>query len=141
MLVATPGSTTANSYLNLDAADSMAVIVGLTGWASLTSEAKEAALIRATMDVDTHRFHSPVRYFMTQALSFPREKDLLVIPKPILWACFFQADYIATSGEYDQKKYEGAKGSPLPGAGTGSPLCPRAFAMVEKYISRVASYV
>jgi hypothetical protein len=166
-IVATAASPTANSYIDLATADSMAASAGLSRWAEATEDARNAALIRAAVDVDTHRFHhatpwnidplcgqidnmpvgllanadlDPSTYVRKQALIFPRRVDRGVIPNPIKWCQMFQAEFIATSGEYDRKQWEGANAAPLADSKVGSPLCPRALSMISRFISRAGAY-
>lgn len=138
-LDATIGGSTADSYLTLTDANTLAANYGLSQWASKSDAEKETALRRATSDIDSHQF-SDARKSASQALTFPRGPDLGVIPPPIRLACIYQAEFIAVSGEYDRKQWEGVKGAPLKDAGNGSPLCPRAFAMLARFITRVGEF-
>jgi len=146
-LDATLAGSSSTSYMTLADANAMATNFGLTNWATLTDAQKSAALFRATVDIDSHRVHDPLPFVIGQSLLFPRETDLIgttsnaMIPKPVLWACMFQADYHGMNGETDRKNWEGAKGDALKDSGKGSPLCPRAWAAFSKYVSRCGSYV
>lgn len=87
-----------------------------------------------TVDLD------PQIYVKTQALAFPRRIDRGVIPNPVKWAQLYQAEFIACSGEYDRKQWDGANAAPLTDSKIGSPLCPRALTMIAKFISRAGGY-
>lgn len=139
-LDATPGGSAADSYLSVAAADSMAASVGLATWATKTTQQKEAALRRAAQDIDAHRVHSPTPWKIGQALLFPRLKDAGLMPVAVQWAALYQADYLATSGESDRKNWEGPKAGPVKDAGTGSPLCPRAFTHFARLVARAGEY-
>lgn len=139
-LDATPGSATADSYLTVAAADTMATNFGLGGWAAKTTAQKEAALRQAALDVDGHRFHRQEPYATGQARIFPRVVDAGVIPAAVELAAMFQADFLASHGEWDRKDWEGAKAAPHPAAGAGSPLCSRAFKVLSRWIARVGEF-
>lgn len=139
-LDATPGSATADSYLPVAAADTMAGNFGLAGWALKTTAQKEAALRQAALDVDGHRFHRQDPYTEGQARIFPRIVDGGSIPPAVELAALFQADFLASHGEWDRKDWEGAKAAPHPSAGAGSPLCPRAFKVLSRWIARVGEF-
>lgn len=146
-LNATVASVDANSYLSLADANAMAVNFGLLNWARLMDDQKCVALIRAAIDVDSHRIHDNAPWRVGQTFVFPRETDVLtfgtapIIPKPVLWAVMYQADYLGMNGEADRKNWEGAKGDALKDSGRGSPLCPRAWAAFSKYVSRCGNFV
>lgn len=139
-LNATPGSTTADSYLTVAAADTMATNFGLGGWAAKTTAQKEAALRQAALDVDGHRFHRQEKWTSSQARLFPRVVDVGAIPAAVELASMFQADFLASHGEWDRKDWEGAKAAPHPAAGAGSPLCPRAFKVLARWIAKVGEF-
>ena len=71
-VVATAGSATANSYLTVAGADSIAdSMVGTLAWATATSDSKARALITATNGLETLQWIGQ-RAAATQALSWPR---------------------------------------------------------------------
>jgi hypothetical protein len=139
-LNATPGSATADSYLTVAAADTMATNFGLGGWATKTTAQKEAALRQATLDVDGHRFHNQVKWTAGQSRVFPRVVDVGVIPADVELATMFQADFLASHGEWDRKDWDGAKAAPHPASGAGSPLCNRAFKVLARWIARTGEF-
>lgn len=139
-LDATPGGANAESYLTVADADTLAASLGFNGWASKTTTIKEQALRRASSELDVHRFHDPEPWSSGQRRAFPRSKDSGTIPEPVKWAALMQADYLATAGESDKKMWDGPKAAPVKDAGVGSPLCPRAFNQLARYISRVGGY-
>mgnify|MGYP000285991165 CR=1 FL=1 len=139
-LNATPGSATADSYLTVAAADAMAANFGLGGWSGKTTEQKEAALRQAALDVDGHRFHRQEKWTSGQSRLFPRAVDAGVIPAAVELAALFQADYLASHGEWDRKDWEGARAAPHPASGAGSPLCPRAFKVLSRWIARAGEF-
>jgi len=139
-LDATVAGSDADSYVTLTEAKAIATAVGLAGLSAKTDAEFDIALRRACLDVDSHRFHDQVPSVDTQALKFPREKDSDTIPRDVKWAQVLQADWIAVVGESDRKQWEGAKAGPLKNSGAGSPLCPRAFAVLRQYVSNVGTY-
>ena len=139
-LIVTPGAADAESYVTVAEADTMAANAGLTGWTGKSDDEKKAALRRAAIEIDSHRFHDQVPWADGQARAFPRAKDLGVIPAAVQWTQVFQADFLAASAGYDASKWEGAKGAPMKDAGMGSPLCPLAFRTLARLISRAGGY-
>jgi hypothetical protein len=135
------GSNT-DSYVTLTEAGSIAAAAGLTSWAGKSEAERESALRRAADDIDVHRFHEQTRAVSTQARVFPRLKDDAAIPVIVKKAQVFQAEWIAVGGLYesDRKNWEGARAAPMKDAGVGSPLCPRALAMLAPLISRSGEY-
>lgn len=72
-IVATAGSASANSYLTVAGADSIANgMIGTLAWSSATSDNKARALITATNGMETLSWIG-TRTSTTQALSWPRE--------------------------------------------------------------------
>lgn len=71
-IVATAGSASANSYLSIAGADSIANgMVGTLAWSTATSDDKARALITATNGLETLSW-AGTRTSETQALSWPR---------------------------------------------------------------------
>lgn len=139
-LDATVSGSTSDSYVTLTEANALASQAGLTSWASKSDAEKEAALRLAVEDINGHRFFDQVLAVETQRLIFPRYKDNAAIPYQVKKAQVYQADWIAVVGESDRKQWEGARAAPLKDAGVGSPLCPRAFALLAPFISRSGEY-
>ena len=137
---ATPGAPGADSYLSLADAEDLASRVSLGAWAGKSDAEKSAALRRATIDIDSHRFHSPEPMNAGQALAFPRSKDNGSIPGAVKWSAIFQADFILAGAGYDGGKWEGATAGANKRAGMGSPLCPAAFRTLSRFISQAGGY-
>lgn len=102
-LDATIAGAAANSYLTIAAADLLAVNdLGRNkdAWASASDAEKEAALIRATEDIDESIGRVPYTYSLTQALLFPRATDLVygtstpMLPVRLQRATYLQAAFI-----------------------------------------------
>lgn len=102
-LDATLAGPSANSYLTVAAADAFAesdLGRNREAWAAATVEDREAALIRATREIDVAvgRVDSP--YDPYQALLFPRYTDLaygtetVILPGRLGWATYAQAAFI-----------------------------------------------
>lgn len=101
-LDATVGGASANSYLTVAAADSLAASdIGANAqeWAAAPTDEKEAALIRASDEIDSHvgRVVSP--FSATQALLFPRVEDVdavgvAFLPARLRKAVYLQAAYL-----------------------------------------------
>ena len=71
-IVATAGSASANSYLSVASADTIANgMVGTLAWSTATSDDKARALITATNGLETLEWIG-TRTSATQALSWPR---------------------------------------------------------------------
>lgn len=68
------GLANANSFASVAAADAYVADRGIAGWASLTTQAKEQALIRATdfLEATYRNAWKGYRNTQTQALSWPR---------------------------------------------------------------------
>lgn len=141
-LDATVSGSTSDSYVTLTEANALASQAGLTSWASKSDAEKEAALRLAVEDINGHRFFDQVLAVETQRLIFPRYKDNAAIPYQVKKAQVYQAEWIAVGGLYEtnRKNWEGARAAPLKDAGVGSPLCPRAFALLAPFISRSGEY-
>jgi hypothetical protein len=112
----------------------------LLGWAAKTGAQKDAALRLASLDVDGHRFHRQEPWQAGQARLFPRVVDVGEIPAAVELAVLFQADFLASHGEWDRKDWEGAKAAPHPASGVGSPLCPHAFKVLARWIARTGEF-
>ncbi len=100
-LDATVGTASANSYLSVAAADLLAQSdLGRApkDWLAATDDEKEAALTRATEEIDAHLSRVAYAYAPTQALLFPRAEDVVssaaVIPLRIQRATYRQAVYL-----------------------------------------------
>lgn len=140
-LDSTPSGISADSYLSVADADTLAAELGLVTWAGKTTQEKEVALRTATQDIDSHRIHNPIRYVWNQALQFPRQCDRDgLIPREVKRAVMFQAEFVAVAGQSDQKNWEGVKAAPLSVAGNTSTLCPRAMSQFAKFISRTGRF-
>lgn len=76
----TVAGATANSYLTVAEADARAATdLGrdVDSWLVATESTKEAALVRATLDLDTFKTNSlEARHLVTQARRFPRSTDV-----------------------------------------------------------------
>ena len=98
----TPGGASANSYLTIAAAEVLATDdLGpeAAKWLSAGTDEKEAALKRATREIDEYLRTGWARYSTTQRLRFPRSVDLdadsePIIPRGIELATYQQAIYV-----------------------------------------------
>lgn len=99
-ITATAGSTTANSYLTVAAADDLADdYLGTLKWTTASADNKGRALIMATRYLDQLQWVGS-RASTTQALAWPRADAVCgewsfantVIPEPIKQACFDLAE-------------------------------------------------
>lgn len=101
-LTATPASETADSYLTVAAADALAAAdLGREAeeWIAADLAVKEAALKRATREIDAHVATGWPPHDPDQALLFPREQDVdgageAYIPRKIELATYQQATYL-----------------------------------------------
>lgn len=101
-IVATPASETADSYLTVAAADALAgADLGpeRDAWQKAEAATKEAALRRATREVDGYVATGWDPFDDDQALLFPREIDTdaagdAIIPRKVQLACYQQAIYL-----------------------------------------------
>jgi hypothetical protein len=101
-LDATVAGAAANSYLTLAAADALAADdLGpeAAAWLSQADDAKrEAALRRATRELDAYLRTGWARYSAAQALLFPRLIDQdasgALLPRNVQLACYEQATYV-----------------------------------------------
>ena len=139
-LIAEPGDPEADSYLTLDEAGKMAEMAGMHPWNAADEETRKAALRRAALDIDSHRFHDPEPYSAEQARVFPRMRDRGLIPPAVKWAAMFQAEFLLAAGLQDRGKWEGPAGAPGRGDRIGSPLCPLAFRTLAAFISKASGY-
>lgn len=97
----TVGGAASTSYLTLAEADAMAATdLGrdVLAWTAATDADKEAALIRATIDLDVYKPGPETRYAATQARRFPRSFDidgvaLPFLPRRLKEAAFAQAKH------------------------------------------------
>ena len=101
MLDATVAGASANSYLTVEAADAIASTdLGLNAkeWLAATLDVKEAALLRATEEVDAEIGRVVDPGTGTQALLFPRSVDYVgaswVLPSRLQRATYLQAAYL-----------------------------------------------
>jgi hypothetical protein len=108
-LVATAGATTANTYLTLTDAETLALEYlphTISGWSGATDASKNIALVQATKDIDSLRL-SGVKYHSEedeggddyQPLHFPITDNItgdtdLYIPAKVERACFLQACFL-----------------------------------------------
>lgn len=101
-VIATVAAADANSYLDVASADAFAALeLGSLpkAWLKATSEDREAALIRATAEIDEHVGATVAVWDTAQALRFPRSEDVddvgdPVIPARVSRATFLQAAYL-----------------------------------------------
>jgi hypothetical protein len=102
-LDATVAGPSANSYLSVAAADAFALEdIGLAkaAWIAATDEDKEAALIRATEEIDGLIGETSSKADPAQALLFPRLDDVaygtstFIIPGRLEKATYLQAAYL-----------------------------------------------
>jgi len=103
-LVATAGSSSANSYI--DVIDATAILeeylTSITsGWDAASATLKAQSLIQGTRDIDTLRLIDEP-YTETQALHFPTDIDA-EIPDCVERATCLQAAYLLRSGTTAQK--------------------------------------
>lgn len=109
-LVTTPAGASANAYIDVATADAFALAdIGryAAKWndAATTVERKEAAIQRATRDIDRYVGEQPYPYAAgVQALRFPRlqDVDLLgapALPDAVIMACYEQAIYLLYAAE------------------------------------------
>lgn len=103
VLDVTLAGAAANSYITVAEADAEAsadIGRNAEAWNSATVEAKEAALIRATEDIDYTVGRVSATYSPTQRLLFPRSIDLIygtstpVLPGRIKSATYLQAAHL-----------------------------------------------
>lgn len=108
MLDATVAGASANSYLTVAEADSLAASdLGsfAEGWRAATADTKEAALIRATDEIDGEVGRVVYRATREQALLFPRVEDLAldgqtrILPTRLQRAVYLQAAYLVKNAE------------------------------------------
>jgi hypothetical protein len=121
-ITATVGSASANSYLTIAAADTIAAtMLGTLAWTTATTDEKTRALITATRGLDTLDWIG-YRATETQALDWPRTGaacgDLSYadneIPEPIQYSTFDLANALLTTPNLLQSP-TGSSGSLLPG--------------------------
>jgi hypothetical protein len=100
---ATVGGASANSYLTIVAADAFAASdlgTNAKAWLAATTDEKEAALLRATFEIDSNIGRVVNPGSTTQALLFPRAEDLLAdgvtwfLPIRLQRAAYLQAAYV-----------------------------------------------
>lgn len=107
MIDATPGGASANSYLTVAEADTFAQSdLGLMAreWLSATDDTKEAALIRATDEVDEEVGRVVASSTRTQALLFPRYVDRtdagsFYLPPRLKRATYLQAAFLLKAAD------------------------------------------
>ena len=104
-ITATVGSATANSYLTIAAADTIAeTMLGTLAWSSATTDQKTRALITATRGLDTLTWIGS-RASTTQALDWPRsdvecdgvEYANNIIPEQVQYSTFDLANALLTT--------------------------------------------
>jgi hypothetical protein len=106
-VITTVAGDDANSYLSVAEADTQAASeLGKLPkeWLSATTELKEAALIRASAEIDEYVGSALIPWAVGQALRFPRWDDVDVdgvplIPKRVGRATFLQAAYMLANAE------------------------------------------
>lgn len=109
-LTTTPGGALSDSYLTVADADALAgadIGTEAVKWLAATAPQKEAALRRATRDLDTYLRTGWRRYSSTQALLFPRVIDVRTvadeltafIPHNLELATYEQATYVLANAE------------------------------------------
>ena len=107
-VVTTVAGASSNSYLDVAGADALAASElgnNARAWASLTIEDKEAALMRATAEIDEFVGAGLPSYTQGQALVFPRAGDVVIgtytpeIPVRVKRATFLQAAYLAANAD------------------------------------------
>lgn len=121
-LVADVAGATSNSYLSVADADAIAQAEALGSnvkrWREATLDTKEAALIRATSEIDDFvGFSNPYDPTTPQRLLFPRAGDVdpvtsaAIIPRSLQRATFLQAAYLlANADEIDESMARRARG-------------------------------
>ena len=119
-VIVTVGGDDANSYLDVADGDAFAASeIGqlASAWRKATVEDKEAALIRATSEIDEHVGSGVALYSITQALRFPRLEDVdpvtgdVILPLRVRKATFLQAAYLlANVKELDDAASRRARG-------------------------------
>ena len=118
-VITTVAGTTSNSYLDVAAADDFAASeLGQLAkkWRTATIEDKEAALIRATSEIDEYVGSGVALYAYDQALRFPRAIDLdaagvAIIPARVRRSTFLQAAFLlANVDELDAAAARRARG-------------------------------
>lgn len=103
-ITATAGSASANSYLSLAAADSIATtMLGTLAWSTATTDDRSRALITATRGLETLSWVG-TRSTEVQALAWPRtgvyldgqELDKTLVPEAVQYATFDLAEALLT---------------------------------------------
>ena len=149
-LDATVAGPSANSYLTVAAADALALEdLGRTKaeWIAATDEDKEAALIRATEEIDGLIGESTSQADPAQALLFPRLEDVaygtstFIIPPLLAKATYLQAKHlIANADLIDDAASRRARGLQnfANNDGTGGQLADNAsFGMLHPRVERM----
>jgi hypothetical protein len=116
-LDATVAGSAANSYLTVAEADSLAAEdIGMHAreWVAANVETKEAALIRATDEIDSTIVRT-IPYATDQALLFPRSTDqdgsAPYLPARLKRATYLQASYLVKNADLlDQAAMRRARG-------------------------------
>lgn len=103
---ATVAGASANSYLTIAAADALASSElgrDMKAWAAATTDEKEAALIRATDEIDADIGRVAYPATTTQALLFPRRTDVVsssyVLPTRLQRAVILQAAFLLRNAD------------------------------------------
>jgi hypothetical protein len=105
VLDTTIAGSAADSYLSVAEADARATAdLGRHAreWLAATRDQKEAALRRATRDLDTFVGVVAAPYVSTQSLLFPRSVDVLgaaFVPEPVAQACYEQAAFLLRNAD------------------------------------------
>ena len=115
VIVATPGASTANSYVTLAEAETFVLeFLNTTTWAAATNATKNAALVEATHDIDClsligtpdgEQYDEEASDY--QPLHFPTtddfdDTDTAYIPDDVKRATVVQAMYLIRAGEAEQ---------------------------------------
>lgn len=166
---ATVGSSTANSYMTIEAADAyFSARLGSDAWHGASAEEKSAALQQATSNLDDFSYVG-YRNSPTQALNFPRaypynddpekQSSTIAIPTAIRKACCEEALYLlqnrGNAGGMSERQLLQAEGvrsfstlglsesygsSAVDGAG-GPALSTRARGLIRRWISMTGEIV
>ena len=161
-IVATAGSSSANSYITLAGAGTIAndYLSHITsGWTDASDDNKSRALIQATQDIeslnlDGEKYYSGVYGSSTyQALHFPTTDDkynstLQILPEveraAVLQACYLSRDGLAARATADRMaagvtQHTTGHHSESLSSAKASCVCPEAKAELGSYISSTIS--
>ena len=156
-VVATVGSATANSYLTVADADTLLNLrLGIDLWTAASTDDKGRALIMATRDIDSNRFHG-YKVDSAQALEFPRSGQSVAstsIPPEVLNACAEQAlwniQHASTGGRSDRQQLAaqgvssytvGSLSETLRGGYAMGSLCPESSKFIRGWVTRTGHLI